>query len=90
MATPTKRSQGETTAVADRQMPRFFIPTEAAALKGLTLNCFKYRRRAAPENAPEPVVAGDGHVFYRRADVLAWTPVTQQANKGRKRPCPKP
>jgi len=50
-------------------------PTEAAVLKRMTLNTFKYRTKQ--EGAPQPVIVGSGHVFYRLCEVKAWKPKTQ-------------
>ena len=54
-------------------------PTEAAALKGMSLNSFKYR--IATQGGLERVIVGDGHVFYMREAVKAWNPVVQVKKK---------
>jgi predicted DNA-binding transcriptional regulator AlpA len=57
--------------------------SEAAALKEMSLNAFKYRLNHQA-GAPKPVVIGRGHLFYRESEILAWKPETH--NTGRK-PC---
>lgn len=61
---------------------QLLTPTEAADLKGMSLNAFKYRASKPP--APQPVIIGSGHVFYRRDEVMAWKPTIHKHNRGKK------
>ena len=62
----------------DIELKQLVTATEAATLKGISLNRFKYH--IAKPGAPEPVVIGNGHVFYDKRKIRAWKPikVTQQ------------
>lgn len=54
---------------------QLLTPTEAAALKEMSLNRLKYH--LAKPGAPPPVVVGAGHVFYARGDIEQWRPALQ-------------
>ena len=63
------------------QLSQMLTPTEAAKLKGWSLNTFKYR--AAKDDAPQPIAVGGGEVRYVEAEIREWNPPQQL--KGRKR-----
>lgn len=54
---------------------QLLTPTEAANSKGFSLNHFKYL--LTHQGGLTPVVIGNGHTFYDRAEVEAWEPKTQ-------------
>jgi hypothetical protein len=74
-------------ALAARKNDRMDIkqlvtPTEAAILKGLSLNLFKHYLKRP--DAPKAVIVGDGHVFYERNEVKAWKLIRKAQKNTRK------
>lgn len=54
-------------------------PTEAARLKGMKLNRFKYH--IGKPAAPKPHLVGEyGHPFFLRDDIIRWQP-TERSKK---------
>lgn len=59
----------------EAELNQLLSPTEAANLKGWTLNTFKYR--AAKPDAPRPIPVGGGEVRYIEAEITTWHPPEQ-------------
>lgn len=63
-------------------LTQLLSPTEAAKMKGLTLNAFKYRLRE--HGGLNEIVIGDQHKFYLRSEVKAWNPPIKTGGRKRK------
>jgi len=65
----------------EEELNQLLTPTQAAAIKGWSLNTFKYR--AAKEDAPQPIPVGGGEVRFIESEVRAWNPAQQPKRKTR-------
>jgi hypothetical protein len=61
----------------EQELKKMLTPTEAARLKGMKLNKFKYH--ITKPHAPRPVFVGEHcHPFYYKAEIAKWEPIKRR------------